>query len=702
MSKCPRQEDDLLAQELRLQDSWQVAAEVAGLMVWAWDVAADRWTLSPALAAFLGPRQTGEAGEVPWLSRIPQREDRARVRAALQGLAQGRDQSLEWRHALLNAAGDPQWMHARASVTAVDERGHALQIVGSLRDVTREQDAQDALRDSEQRFRLTLENSPIGLTLVALDGSFMMVNRALCTMLGYRREELLCKTFQDITHPDDLDEDLSLLAELLEGKRERYRMDKRYFCKDGRLIWVQLDVSLLRSADGQAMHFISQIQNITRQREMAERLVAQARTDSLTGLPNRMAMEETLEAWLQRAEPGAVDAWLVYLDVDHFKLINDRAGHAAGDALLQQLAAEMGAQIGPGDFLARVGGDEFVVLLAGRDESEVQAWTDELLGSLDRTPFCFEGDSYRCTVSMGAVPLFPLAHPADILIQADTAAYAAKADGRGRCHFFADNDETIQQLVAINSWAEQIQRAFDEQRFCLFLEKIVDPAGVTLGYEALLRLRDHGQRVIGPDAFLPTVQQLDWTARLDRWVLIAAAELLAPGGSGLPEDQFLSVNISARSLSDGSFTRWLQEWITRQPFDPDRLHLEITETQRLSFSASEMATLALIRSTGVQVWLDDFGTGFNSFELLKRMQVDGLKIDRSFTHDLANDPIDSALIQTIAKVCSKLGLSVVAEGVDQPDTVRMLNDFGIRQQQGWHFHQAEDAAQVLRRLKDRV
>jgi diguanylate cyclase (GGDEF)-like protein/PAS domain S-box-containing protein len=303
-------------------------------------------------------------------------------------------------------------------------------LVAALRVAT----AHRALAEAEERFRLTFEEAPIGIALRAPAGEWLWVNRAMCQLLGYGRPALLSMRFQDLTHPDDLEADLALLDQLLAGEIEHYQMEKRYLHADGHVVWVQLSVALVRDAAGQPSHLVTQLQDITAVREARGMLVHQALHDPLTGLPNRLLLFDRLQQARAHATRQPAGVAVLFLDLDAMKAINDAYGHAAGDALLAEVARRLDDVVRDTDTVARLGGDEFVVVAEAigdpRDALELAERVRAAIGLAHR----IDGDVVPCTASIGVAFLREGQLPDEILHEADQAMYRAKALGKDRWH----------------------------------------------------------------------------------------------------------------------------------------------------------------------------------------------------------------------------------------------------------------------------
>ncbi|MCK0196464.1 EAL domain-containing protein [Ancylobacter sp. 6x-1] len=424
--------------------------------------------------------------------------------------------------------------------------------------------------------------------------------------------------------------------------------------------------------------------------EFAQLLARQARSDSLTGLPNRFALEEKLDAALQEELSGI---WVLFLDCDQFRTINDVAGHATGDGVLREFAHFLRGHIHPEDLLVRLGGDEFAVLITEVDEAEALQIATGLIADTRSHRFTFAARSFTLGLSIGMVTPGPgVSTVSDLLAAADTSCYLAKEAGRGRIHMYRrDAPESDRETL---DWAEKIRLALEEDRFALQLQAIGDGEAV-VGYEALIRLVDEQGRIRSPANFLPAARRVGLMDRIDEWVCKKAvfyAGILAARPGPQP---YISMNFGSRALTDPLFQAFMIAEIDAHPGVGRTLRVEITETDEINDAAALDAFLGRLRTRGIRLYLDDFGSGYNSFDLLKQLSVDGIKIDWTVTHDLLKDPIDEALIRAAVSIADSLGLEFVAEGVEAEPELARLKILGVKLFQGHYFHRAEPAPDVL-------
>ncbi|MBJ7328768.1 MAG: PAS domain S-box protein [Solirubrobacteraceae bacterium] len=322
----------------------------------------------------------------------------------------------------------------------LDAEGGAIGYVGVARDITESKRADAALRETEELFRRTFEGAPIGMALVSPDGSWLRVNHAVCELLGFSAAELLSSSFQDITHPDDLEADLDLVREVLDGTRTEYQMEKRFLRKDRGVVWVLLSVSLIRGPDGAPRHFVSHLQDITERKRAEAALAHLATHDDLTELWNRRRMEEELDRVVAHARRYKSDAALLLIDLDRFKSINDHLGHAAGDAFLRRVAQTLSAVLRESDHCARLGGDEFAVLLPHADQDRARQAAERIVEAIRGLHVGDGPNAGRSTASAGVAIL---ARELDVdawMGAADAALYRAKTAGGDQITLAAPTD----------------------------------------------------------------------------------------------------------------------------------------------------------------------------------------------------------------------------------------------------------------------
>jgi diguanylate cyclase (GGDEF)-like protein/PAS domain S-box-containing protein len=427
---------------LETEQRWKHALEGSGAGVWDWNVPNNVVIFSDKLLATLGYQPGEIVGRMEnWLKLIhPQ--DIERVTADINRMLSGEKPEYRNEHRILSKDGSWKWMLGSATVGERDADGNAIRVIGTKTDISWRKQAELALQQSEERFRNAFDTAAIGMAIVGLDGRWLEVNGALCRMLGYSEDELMGKTFVDVTHPDDLDLDLEYVQKLLNGDLEHYQMEKRYFHKTGDIIFVLLSVSLVRNEKGEVIHFISQIEDVTARKSESDRIRQMAYHDTLTGLPNRRLFDERIGHTLAHAKRVGYPIALMFVDVDHFKQINDKHGHDVGDEILKAVSDRMTHCLRQTDTLSRVGGDEFVILLTEIKKPEDAKGVAEHILETVSQPLHVHTHDFRITLSIG-VAIFSgdseTETVSELTKKADLALYEVKSAGRNGVHVFGSN-----------------------------------------------------------------------------------------------------------------------------------------------------------------------------------------------------------------------------------------------------------------------
>ncbi len=570
------------------------------------------------------------------------------------------------------------------------------------------------LESSEARFRLAFDNAPVGVALVSARpgslGRYLQVNAALVELLGYPERELLGATVQSITHLEDLPEVVSTLGLLADGTVGSSRLEHRYSHVSGRDVWANVSLSLVRDAGGMADYFVAQVADVTERKRAEAELTHNALHDTLTGLPNRMLLMESLARAQARAERTGTGVGVLYIDLDNFKDVNDSLGHAAGDELLVAIALRLTSCMRDSDTAGRLGGDEFVVIcedLARLDE--VTAVADRVTRAL-AVQLPVAGRLVTISASIGiAHSTNPTDRPEDLLRIADIAMYRAKGNGRAR-YEHPDPElqvRAIRQLELESDLREALEHqsaplATSWTGAPLLLGASTRPPGtrdqLRLAYqpcfdsrshrmvavEALLRW-DHPTRgPLSPGEFLDVAEDRALMVPLGLWVLqtacAQASAWVARYGPRAPE---VWVNVSTRQLGRNGFAASVADALEDTGLPADRLCLELTERQALSTAHSALHDLDALPELGVRLAIDDFGTGYAGLDYLRRLPVSALKVDASYVAEIGTGTTGAALIASVINLGRALDLTVVAEGVETAEQRDGVTDLGADVLQGF-------------------
>jgi diguanylate cyclase (GGDEF)-like protein/PAS domain S-box-containing protein len=546
--------------------------------------------------------------------------------------------------------------------------------------------AEAKLRESEQLMRATFENAAIGIAHTAMDGRHMLVNQKLCDMLGYTREELLALKVVDVTSPQGRGLNEVQRARLMAGEIATYSTERRYLHKDGSPVWVNRSASLVRDAAGSPLYFIRIIEDITERKVHEDRIEYLATHDALTNLPNRNLFNDRVTQAINRAERAGLAVGVLFLDLDHFKYVNDGYGHPTGDALLKVVAEHLQAMVRKADTVARIGGDEFVILLSDLKNPIFDATTvaRKVLDKFSQ-PLLVAGREFTVTASVG-ISLYPAdGQDSDaLLMNADAAMYRAKDSGRNGFQFYAP--EMSSKALERVSLEAALRRALELEQFELHYQpQVLMSSGEITGMEALIRWRHPEKGMISPVTFIPVAEQTGLIVAIGEWVLrTACAQNKAWQQAGQPP-LTVSVNLSALQLRQAGLVTLVSQILESTGLEPRYLDLELTESMVMGETESVIARLRGLKALGISLSMDDFGTGYSNLSYLQRFPLDQLKIDKSFVRDLPANKDAASIVRAIVSMARSLGLRVVAEGVETDAQAQFLLSVRCEHAQGYLY-----------------
>lgn len=543
----------------------------------------------------------------------------------------------------------------------------------------------EALRESRQMLLLVLDNIPQHVFWKDRDSTYLGCNANFAAAAGVGSPSAIVgltdldlpwkETGAEEYRKDD--------REVMETGRPKLRFAETQLMADGKLAHVETNKIPLHDAGGNVVGVLGTYEDVTERRAAEKRIEYLAYHDGLTGLPNRMLLEDRLSQAIAAARRHGRTVAVLFLDLDGFKTVNDRHGHEGGDELLREMARRLTAAVRSGDTVARLGGDEFVVLLVELGGRGDLLTTIERVMTAIRVPVDLGGTPVSLTASLG-VAVFPDHETGgeEMLRYADAAMYQAKERGRD-CFVFYDPSVARALPVHHRDW-EEVAAAFAAREFTLAYQPTVNMrSGVVIGAEALLRWDRPGRGLRPPGEFLPAVERTDLIVEIGSWVIEEALFRLE-GWRARGLDLRMGVNVAARQIQHPGFFDVVRSALGRHPLvPPDRLEIEILETMALEDIGVVHESMARCREIGVRFCLDDFGTGYSSLSYLKRLPVDVLKIDQSFVQNMLEDREDRAIVEGVLSMAAIFGLQVVAEGVAHPGHPPALLRLGCELAQGF-------------------
>ncbi|TDC72813.1 EAL domain-containing protein [Micromonospora sp. KC606] len=564
-----------------------------------------------------------------------------------------------------------------------------------------------ALRDSEARFRAVFTGAAIGIGIAGIDGEIIDVNQPFADMLGYTIEELRQINVASLFHPDDAAGMWELYQELIEGKHDSVRVEKRYYRKDGSVVWTDLAVSLIRHADGRPRFTVAMVEDITERHYLQQRLRFQALHDPLTGLPNRTLFFETLGRIFSEAGPEQ-RIGICFLDLDGFKAVNDSLGHALGDRLLVTIARRLADCVaGQGHLVARMGGDEFVILVDAGEGIDDAVGVAELALAAVSAPVLLGDQQLAVTASIGVVEC-PAGETSvsELMKAADTTLYWAKAEGRGRWAVY--DPERSAADIARSALAAGLPAALGRGEFVLHYQPIVSLLDERMqAVEALVRWRHPELGMIGPDRFIGLAEESGLIVRLGEWVLGQACRDARAWHREFPDQRLVvSVNLAARQADDPAIVDIVAEVLRRTGLPAELLQLELTESAVMGSAGEPLRSLHRLADLGVRLAIDDFGTGYSNLAYLRRLPIHCLKLAGPFvegiradTADDTADHRDERIVDALVRLAHALELGVTAEAVETRAQAERLRALRCDTGQGRWFSPPVPADQITERLR---
>ncbi|MCU0804750.1 MAG: PAS domain S-box protein [Burkholderiales bacterium] len=568
--------------------------------------------------------------------------------------------------------------------------------VSLLMDITERKRAEQQLRESERRFRDFAEAAGEYVWEVDRDTRYTFVSRRVEAVLGYRPEDLYGRRPFDLMPPGEADRVRELLEHTLTGGQPLRNVEHRSLTRSGTLVWQLVSAVPIHADDGRITGLRGTALDISERKRAEARIEELATRDPLTSLPNRLLLSDRLTQGIASAARGGAQLAVMFIDLDHFKAINDTLGHHVGDLLLKEVAKRLGAVVRKDDTLARLGGDEFVVVLEGlRSPDDAGQVAQKILNSLSH-PYQIEGHDLRTAASVG-IALYPSdgSDAATLMRHADTAMYAAKSGGRKNFQFFSTEMNT--RAVERGRLEAALRRATADGELRLFYQPRVDIAsGRVTGAEALLRWRHPEQGLIGPDRFIRVAEETGLVVPIGDWVVDTAAvqaKAWASAGWHVP----VAVNVSGRQFAPG-LPESVAATLTATGLDPSMFEVELTEATLMRDPEMARAVLARLAGLGVRIVVDDFGTGYASMHSLKRFAVQAVKVHRSLIAAMDTSPEERTVVRAIFDMARSLGVDAIAVGVESEAQLEMLAEMGCREYLGHHFLAPVPAAELERRL----
>jgi diguanylate cyclase (GGDEF)-like protein/PAS domain S-box-containing protein len=645
---------------------------------------------------------------------FPSRE--ALLEANVGDLYEDPEDRRQWQK-LIESSGPVQTLEARVrrhdgeviwvrfSVRAFrNEEGRVERYEGALEDVTDRRRAEEGLRASEERFRALVQNASDLIAILDRRGTVLYESPSHWRLLGYEPEDHLGKSILDLVHATDRPLVEESLRQLADAPGEALAME--YRLQDSKGVWRVIESMAANLLEHPAVEgIVLNSHDITDRKNAEEQLLHDALHDELTGLPNRVLFMDRLRRAMERLkrEPDRLTA-VLFLDLDQFKIVNDSLGHLVGDELLIQISGSLASALRPTDTIARVGGDEFAILLeGGRDVSDAVRVADRIHDRLV-APINLGGHEVFVTASIGIAVCTPeYDRPEDLLRDADTAMYRAKASGRA-CHVVFNR--VMHRFVMARLQLEtDLRRAIDRGQLRVYYQPFVSLAtGAVTGFEALVRWLHPRRGLLPPDEFLSVAEETGLILPMGRFILMESCRRVRELQRKHPElgPLRISVNLSHKQFFQTDLFEHIEEALKESGLPAESLGLEITEGVIIRQADAANDRFVRLKEMGVQLYLDDFGKGYSSLNYLHRFPMDILKIDRSFVSHLDDPGSNAAIVQAIVTLAHHLGMEVIAEGIQTEEQLEKVRALGCEYGQGFLFSHplnADEAENLLLRRR---
>lgn len=556
---------------------------------------------------------------------------------------------------------------------------------GIIRNISQER----ATKDQVQLLGAAVEHTQEAISVTDPDGRLQYVNPAFESLTGYGREDAVGKITAELLESGE--HSAAFHAKLLQTIRsgQVWSGQIRNRKKDGTIYDEMLTISPIMGPDSDAITgYVSVRRDLTEQLKLQRQLEHQASYDELTGLLNRRSFEAELKRAWEQGNSGRKLSYLLFMDLDQFKIINDTSGHAAGDQLLRRVSEILLEVVRANDIVCRLGGDEFGIILWDCPPDVAEKLAESIRANIESIRFQWSAEVYRIGISIGGLGIDPAVGDTNELLQlVDSACFAAKEAGRNCVHMVSGVKDSARTHRRQIRWVQRLRGAMANNRFALYgqvIKPVADVEDEPEHIEILLRLRDPATRkLIPPGAFLPAAERYDLSIELDEWVVNTLLDMLYVYQSFQAEHRSYWINLSGSSIGDMRFAGFLLDAMKRSPLPPGTLNFEITETAVMRSVTEARKLMSALGEMGCEFALDDFGSGLSSFEYLKKLPVNYLKIDGMFIREILNDKADRIFVKSIIDIAHALGIKTTTEFVENDEILKVVRDLGTDYVQGF-------------------
>ena len=669
----------------RTQERLSLAQRASRAVVWDWELETDRLECSALALEIGGPEVEEYLKTGSGFLELLHPEDLAEQKMEIDRVLKGKS-ALKKQIRIQLPGGAVRWLSVRAE-TVRDETGRVARLTGVAFDFTERKIAEEALFREIDRAQVTLSSIADGVIRTDARGAIDFLNPVAERLTGVSLDEAYGRPVGDIYRVVDEATRIPLFDPVEQAIREKRPIavpgNRILLSADGLEFNISDSVVPIRDRDGDIVGAVLVFKDLSQVREMEDEMHYLTRHDTLTELINRRAFEEEVEELLEQTTGNGREHALCYLDLDEFKLINDSCGHTAGDEFIRQITSVLVGKVRPTDIVARMGGDEFAILLTDCAFDRSMTLAEDLAEAVRRVRFSWEDRIYAVGASIGLVPINGDSESAEVVLKAaDAACHVAKESGRNRIHVYQEGDTAIAERSGEMHWISRIHQALADERFVLYqqpLSPLSERASDGPLFEILVRMVDEDGSIVPPNDFIPSAERYHLISAIDRWVIRNALSAL----SGIDVSVRFVLNVSGQSVSEESFQTFVLDQFRSCGVAPERVLFEITETAAIADLQRAMRFISIFKGLGCRFVLDDFGKGVSSYTYLKNLPVDYLKIEGEFVRRMLDDPIEAAIVASINQVGQVVGLETIAECVETEEIFDAVRAAGIDYAQGY-------------------
>lgn len=679
------------------ENKYKLAVEGANDGIWEWDIENDYYFTSLVRKERFGYKQEDFNNKLESFKKIVYFEDRELLDKSIKELISSDRTTSQFIFRVKTKDDSIRWILSKGHVLR-DEAGKPVRAAGSHTDITSQIELQELLRQEKEFSEGILNNASSIIIVLNKDGIITTFNKFAEKITGYNSEEMLGHNWSEISYEHK--KDCECFINNINFGNISLTDEKRLLCKNGKVIDVLWNNSMLYNEDGTVYGIVMIGNDITEKKKMEEKLYNMAHYDSLTGLPNRVSFEKEFVRVLDECNNSDFKVALLYFDVDNFKFINDTLGHFSGDKLLKYISNILDDVIKPPNTIARLGGDEFAILLVDIENKEEILKYINLIFKKFNKPWVIENQEFLITISMG-VALSPehSCNSTDLLKYADSALFAVKEVGKNGYKFYNSTieEKTLKYISIIN----EIRQALKNNEFVLYYQPLIDLRTTRIiGAEALIRWNHPTRGFISPAEFIPIAEESGLILDIDKWVFETACMNRKKWEEEGLICMKMSINLSTKRLNQKNLIKYTEEFIKNNSLNTSQIQLEITETAAMDNYEDAIYTLTKLRKIGFQIALDDFGNGFSSLNYLMKLPIDTIKIDREYIKNILYDKEKEIIVRGLIGMAHDLDLKIVAEGIEsyeQKEYLKLSNcDIG----QGYLFGKPMPEEELMTLLKN--